>query len=140
MTEAVLKTRGMLGGRTAAALATLAFSPWRHQAKVWAAYALTAAGLAPQPPVSCAEVHRQGDGTYDVIGYGESGGEVHISTLGRFAADENDDPAVRGALESAGFPWIDPAVGSIEVTRLGVYYFGRCDPLDVHRLLFCWQD
>ncbi|MGW7453997.1 hypothetical protein [Streptomyces sp. NPDC054787] len=102
--------------------------------------ALTAAALAPQPPVSCGEVHRQGDGTYDVIGYGESGGEVHISTLGRFAAEENDDPAVRGALESAGFRWIDQAVGSIEVTGLGVYYFGRRDPLDVHTLLFYWQD
>ncbi|MFG2981742.1 hypothetical protein ACGFYQ_10865 [Streptomyces sp. NPDC048258] len=102
--------------------------------------ALTAAGLAPKPPVSCGEANRQGDGTYDVIGYGESGGEVHISTLGRFAADHDDDPAVRRALESAGFRWIDHEVGSIQVTDLGVYYFGSRDPLDVHTLLFYWQD
>ncbi|MFF4452581.1 hypothetical protein [Streptomyces goshikiensis] len=102
--------------------------------------ALTAAGLAPKPPVSCGEAHRQGDGTYDVIGYGENGAEVHISTLGRFAADHNDDPDVRRALEAAGFRWIDHAVGSVRVTGLGVYYFGHRDPLDVHTLLFYWQD
>ncbi|MFD9334381.1 hypothetical protein ACFWBF_08180 [Streptomyces sp. NPDC060028] len=102
--------------------------------------ALTAAGLAPKPPVSCGDAHRQGGGTYDVIGYGESGGEVFISTLGRFATDDDDDPAVRRALESAGFRWIDQAVGAIRVTGLGVYYFGRRDPLDVHTLLFYWQD
>ncbi|MFG2988263.1 hypothetical protein ACGFZK_02950 [Streptomyces sp. NPDC048257] len=102
--------------------------------------ALTAAGLAPRPPVSCGDAHRQGDGTYDVIGYGDSGGEVHISTLGRFAADHDDHPQVRRALESAGFRWIDDAVGSIRVTGLGVYYFGSRDPLDVHTLLFYWQD
>ncbi|MFG2712350.1 hypothetical protein ACGFX2_17620 [Streptomyces goshikiensis] len=102
--------------------------------------ALTAAGLAPKPPVSCGEAHRQGDGTYDVIGYGENGGEAHISTLGRFAADGDDDPDVRRALEAAGFRWIDQAVGSIRVTGLGVYYFGYRDPLDVRTLLFYWQD
>ncbi|MFD3555335.1 hypothetical protein ACFWWA_25035 [Streptomyces goshikiensis] len=102
--------------------------------------ALTAAGLAPKPPVSCGEAHRQGDGTYDVIGYGENGAEVHISTLGRFAADHEDDPDVRRALEAAGFRWIDHAVGSVRVTGLGVYYFGHRDPLDVHTLLFYWQD
>ncbi|MFD9357749.1 hypothetical protein [Streptomyces sp. NPDC060031] len=102
--------------------------------------ALTAAGLAPKPPVSCGDAHRQGGGTYDVIGYGDGGGEVFISTLGRFAADHDEDPAVRGALEPAGFRWIDQAVGAIRVTGLGVYYFGRRDPLDVRSLLFYWQD
>ncbi|WP_405527246.1 hypothetical protein OG592_06100 [Streptomyces avidinii] len=102
--------------------------------------ALTAAGLAPKPPVSCGDANQQGDGTYDVIGYGEGDGEVWISTLGRFAADWNEDPDVRRALESAGFRWIDDAVGSIRVTGLGVYYFGSRDPLDVRTLLFYWQD
>ncbi|MGW7436952.1 hypothetical protein [Streptomyces sp. NPDC054849] len=102
--------------------------------------ALTAAGLAPKAPVSCGEANSQGDGTYDVIGYGAGDREVHISTLGRFAADHDDDPAVRRALETAGFRWIDPAVGSVRVTGLGVYYFGSREPLDVHTLLFYWQD
>ncbi|MET9689642.1 hypothetical protein ABZY81_14355 [Streptomyces sp. NPDC006514] len=102
--------------------------------------ALTAAGLAPKPPVSCGEDNRQGDGTYHVIGYGPSDSKVFISTLGRFATDHDDDPDVRRALESGGFRWIDHAVGSIQVTDLGVYYFGSRDPLDVHTLLFYWQD
>ncbi|MET9606007.1 hypothetical protein ABZZ17_13180 [Streptomyces sp. NPDC006512] len=102
--------------------------------------ALTAAGLTPKPPVSCGEAHHQGDGTYDVIGYGARGGEVLVSTLGRFATDHDDDPAVRRALESAGFRWIDQSVGAIRVTGLGVYYFGRRDPLDIQTLLFYWQD
>ncbi len=75
-----------------------------------------------------------------MIGYGEGDGEVHLSTLGRFAAAHDDDPAVRRALESAGFRWIDHAVGSIQVTGLGVYHFGSRTPLDVHTLLFYWQD
>lgn len=112
--------------------------------------ALTAAGLAPKPPVSCGEAHRQGGGTYDVIGYGGDGGEdgverehgreLHLSTLGRFATDDDDDPVARRALEGAGFRWIDQAVGSVRVTGLGVYYFGHRDPLNVHTLLFYWQD
>ncbi|MGW6983082.1 hypothetical protein ACWGE1_27225 [Streptomyces sp. NPDC054932] len=102
--------------------------------------ALTAAGLAPEPPVSCGEYNHQGDGTYDVIRYGASDGRVYISTLGRFASDDDDNPDVRHALESAGFRWIDHAVGSIRVTDLGVYYFGSRDPLDVRTLLFYWQD
>ncbi|MEV6583155.1 hypothetical protein AB0M92_33925 [Streptomyces sp. NPDC051582] len=105
-----------------------------------AAAALTAAGLAPKPPVSCGEARHQGDGTYDVIGYGPGGGEVHVSTLCRFAAGRGGEPHVRRALESAGFRWIDDAVGSIRVTGLGVYHFGSRDPLDVDTLLFHWQD
>ncbi|MFF2788770.1 hypothetical protein ACFVT6_18680 [Streptomyces sp. NPDC058049] len=102
--------------------------------------ALTAAGLAPRPPVSCGEDNGSGDGTYHVIGYGTSDSTVFISTLGRFATGDDDDPDVRRALESAGFRWIDRAVGSTEVTGLCVYYFGSRDPLKVDTLLFYWQD
>ena len=104
--------------------------------------ALTAAGLVPRPAVSCGDAHRQGGGTYHVIGYGGLGGgrEVLVSTLGRFAGGHGDDPAARAALEAAGFRWIDGATGSIRVTRLGVYYFGAREPLDVTTLLFYWQD
>lgn len=102
--------------------------------------ALSAAGLAPKPPVSCGEDNGSGDGTYHVIGYGESDVTVFISTLGPFATGDHDDPDVRRALESAGFRWIDDAVASVEVTGLGVYYFGSRDPLTVGTLLFYWQD
>ncbi|MEU6298070.1 hypothetical protein [Streptomyces erythrochromogenes] len=103
--------------------------------------ALAAAGLAPRPPLSCGEAHRQGGGTYHVIGYGEGGrSEVFISTLGPFAGDHEDDPAARAALEPAGFRWIDGPTGAVRVTGLGVYYFGAREPLDVHTLLFYWQD
>ncbi|MET9573484.1 hypothetical protein ACFYNW_06880 [Streptomyces virginiae] len=103
--------------------------------------ALTAAGLVPRPPLSCGEAHRQGGGTYHVIGYGEGGrSEVYISTLGPFAGDHEDDPAARAALEAAGFRWIDRSTGAVRVTGLGVYYFGAREPLDVSTLLFYWQD
>jgi hypothetical protein len=97
--------------------------------------ALTAAGLAPTPPVSCGEHHQQGDGTYHVINFGNS--EIHVSTLGRFVTG---DDAARHVLESAGFRWIDPTIGAIQVTDLHVYYFGRRAPLPVATLLFYWQD
>ncbi|MFJ7154293.1 hypothetical protein ACIQUQ_05090 [Streptomyces sp. NPDC101118] len=109
--------------------------------------ALGAAGLRPRPPLSCGEAHRQGGGTYHVIGYGDEPAgprgdlpEVHISDLGRFAAGHGEDPAVRGALEAAGFRWIDDAVGDLVVTGLGVYFFGHRNPLSVRDLLFYWQD
>ncbi|WKD31066.1 hypothetical protein [Streptomyces xanthophaeus] len=102
--------------------------------------ALTAAGLAPKPPVSCGEDNGTGDGTYHVIHHGTGDGTVFISTLGRFATGDDDDPDVRRALESAGFRWIDRAVASTEVTGLCVYYFGSRDPLKVDTLLFYWQD
>ncbi|WP_046780163.1 hypothetical protein [Streptomyces yangpuensis] len=103
--------------------------------------ALAAAGLAPRTPLSCGEAHRQGNGTYHVIGYGEDGGnEVFISTLGPFAGDHEDDPAARAALEAAGFRWIDGTTGAVRVTGLGVYCFGAREPLDVSTLLFYWQD
>lgn len=100
--------------------------------------ALTAAGLAPEPPVSCGEHHRQGGGTYHVIRFGES--EISVSTLGRFATSYEDEPAARAALESAGFRWIDRATDAIRVTGLCVYYFGSREPPDVATLLFYWQD
>ncbi len=103
--------------------------------------ALTAAGLMPRPPLSCGQVHRQGGGTYHVIGYGEGGrSEVLVSTLGPFAGGDGDDPAARAALEAAGFHWIDGPAGAVRVTGLGVYYFGAREPLDVSTLLFYWQD
>ncbi|MGW2581077.1 hypothetical protein ACWCYZ_07015 [Streptomyces virginiae] len=106
-----------------------------------ASAALTAAGLAPKPPISCGEDNGVGDGTYDVIRYGESGDDaVFLSTLGRFAAGEDDHPQVRRALESAGFRWLDAAVRAIQVTDLGVYYFGSRGPLGIDTLVFYWQD
>ncbi|MBT2442898.1 hypothetical protein J7E93_22875 [Streptomyces sp. ISL-36] len=114
---------------------------------------LTAAGLAPKPPVSCGEHHQQGGGTYHVIecgegfesGEGGEGGEyeLFISTLGRFATagpGADIDLVARRALESAGFRWIDDSTGAIRVTDLCVYYFGRREPLSVDTLLFYWQD
>ncbi|MFJ6013823.1 hypothetical protein [Streptomyces sp. NPDC092952] len=102
--------------------------------------ALTAAGLAPHPPVSCGEYHRQGGGTYHVIGLGSGDGAVSISTLGPFATSHTPEPAARAALEAAGFRWITPRTGAIRVTGLCVYYFGGRRPLDVSTLLFYWQD
>ncbi|WP_030761509.1 hypothetical protein [Streptomyces sp. NRRL F-2664] len=103
--------------------------------------ALAGAGLVPRPALSCGEVHRQGGGTYHVIRYGEGGrSEVLISTLGPFAGGPVEDPAARAALEGAGFRWIDGTTGAVRVTGLGVYYFGAREPLDVHTLLFYWQD
>ncbi|SFX97181.1 hypothetical protein OH786_28195 [Streptomyces atratus] len=104
--------------------------------------ALTAAGLTPQPPVSCGEDHRQGGGTYHVIRSGKSkdGSEIFVSALGRFAGSYAPEPAARAALESAGFRWIDRATGAIRVTGLCVYYFGSREPLDIATLLFYWQD
>ncbi|GCD96967.1 hypothetical protein [Embleya hyalina] len=100
--------------------------------------ALTRAGLAPMPPVSCGDHHRQGDGTYHVIVCDE--GELLISTLGRFATGNEDHPVARRALEAAGFRWIDDATGAIRVTDLCVYHFGDREPLTVDTLLFHWQD
>ncbi|MFJ5549198.1 hypothetical protein [Streptomyces sp. NPDC093225] len=111
--------------------------------------ALAAAGLRPRSPVSCGDAHRQGGGTYHVIAYGDPVGaddgapeypEVHVSDLGPFAADHDEDPAVRGALEAAGFRWIDTAAGNVRVDGLCVYSFGHRRPLDVRSLLFYWQD
>ncbi|MGW6945856.1 hypothetical protein [Streptomyces xanthophaeus] len=115
-------------------------APDEQQQLAAATAALAAAGLAPRPAVSCGDAHRQGGGTYHVIGYGAKGREVLISTLGPFAGNHEDDPAARAALEAAGFRWIDAATGSVRVTGLGVYYFGGRDPLDVQTLLFYWQD
>ncbi|WP_406066022.1 hypothetical protein OG462_41075 [Streptomyces sp. NBC_01077] len=101
--------------------------------------ALTAAGLAPKPPVSCGDDNQQGDGTYHVIEVG--GDRLLISTLGPFATAEEDAPdAAWRALESAGFRWIDGETGAIRVTDLCVYSFGGRNPLTVDALLFYWQD
>ncbi|MET9921098.1 hypothetical protein ABZZ04_29035 [Streptomyces sp. NPDC006435] len=111
--------------------------------------ALTAAGLAPRPPVSCGEHNQQGGGTYHVIGLGGSGAEadededgagVLVSTLGRFVTSYEPEPTARAALEAAGFRWIPQEIGAIRVTGLCVYYFGDREPLNVATLLFYWQD
>jgi hypothetical protein len=91
--------------------------------------ALTAAGLAPKPPISCGEHNQQGGGTYHVIEFGES--ELFISTLGRFASGADTDLIARQAFETAGFRWIDETTGAIRVTDLCVYYFGKREPLIV---------
>ncbi|MFJ7170108.1 hypothetical protein ACIQUV_31970 [Streptomyces globosus] len=101
--------------------------------------ALTAAGLAPKPPVHCGEAHQQGDGTYHVIEYG-AGKELSISTLGPWAGDFEGDADARAALESAGFHWMDATTGATRVSGLHVYYFGSRQPMDVHTLLYYWQD
>ncbi|MFC9293847.1 hypothetical protein ACFTWH_08770 [Streptomyces sp. NPDC057011] len=100
--------------------------------------ALTAAGLAPDPPVSAGDHHQQGDGTYHVISCGDE--DLYISALGRFVTGHDDRHPARRILEEAGFRWIDGATGGIRVTGLCVYYFGKREPLDVDTLLFYWQD
>ncbi|MCX4844392.1 hypothetical protein [Streptomyces sp. NBC_00893] len=103
--------------------------------------ALDAAGLTPEPPISCGEFNRQGGGTYHVIRSGER--KIFVSALGRFATSDEDNRttrAARTALEAAGFRWIDAATGTIRVTGLCVYYFGSRKPLNVETLLFYWQD
>jgi hypothetical protein len=100
--------------------------------------ALASANLEPKPPVSCGEEAGQGGGTYHVIEH--RGGSVCVSTLGRFVTGDDANVAARGALEAAGFRWIDQDLGSITVTGLCVYYFGDRAPLDVRTLLFYWQD
>lgn len=100
--------------------------------------ALASVKLAPKPPVHCADEYNQGDGTYHVIEHGA--GRIYVSSLGRFVSDEDADPVVRGALEAAGFRWIDARLGQIIVAGLPVYHFGRREPLSVHTLLFFWQD
>lgn len=101
--------------------------------------ALTAAGLAPRTPVSVGDHYRQGGGTYYRIAYGEAESAVLISTLGPFASGRNGGSA-RGALEAAGFRWIDDTAHDLTVTGLCVYHFGDRIPLDVWTLLFYWQD
>ncbi|MEU5851080.1 hypothetical protein [Saccharopolyspora shandongensis] len=99
--------------------------------------ALESANPAPHRPILCGTGYSEGDGTYNEIRHG--GTTVRVSTLGRFVTG-NEDVAVRGALEAAGFRWIDRTLGSIKVTGLCVYFFGDREPLDVYDLLFYWQD
>lgn len=103
-----------------------------------AAAALASGGLAPEPPVSAGDANRQGAGTYHEIAH--AGGMIFVSTLGRFVTGDDGNVAARSALESAGFRWIDEALGAIVVTGLCVYYFGHREPLKVDTLLFYWQD
>ncbi|MGW8994588.1 hypothetical protein ACWGRF_32295 [Streptomyces zhihengii] len=103
-----------------------------------AAAALTGAGFEHGAPVSVGEHNHQGEGTYWVLPRGEY--PVCVSTLGRFVTCHDPDPAVRRALEAAGFRWFDPAVDDVTVTGLCVYFFGSREPLGAGDLLFYWQD
>ncbi|MFE3636164.1 hypothetical protein [Streptomyces sp. NPDC059168] len=112
--------------------------------------ALAAADLAPEPPVSCGEERGTGRGTFHLIRHRQ--GAVEVSTLGPFVcgndgsdtflwrwSNDHDVTAARAAFESAGFRWVDRDLGSIEVSGLSVYSFGRREPLSVGQLLFYWQ-
>jgi hypothetical protein len=100
--------------------------------------ALDTAGLSPAPAVSCGDHHGQGHGTYWVLQH--AGGHVLVSTLGPFATGDDENTAARTALTDNGFRWIDRPLGMVVVTGLCVYHFGDRDPLNVHTLLFYWQD
>jgi hypothetical protein len=101
--------------------------------------ALEAAGLAPGTPVEIGEVNQQGSGTYHVIDLVDQGA-VSVSRLGPFVMGDDAQPLARRVLMAAGFRWIDDELATIRVDGLAVYYFGRRAPLDVHTLLFYWQD
>ncbi len=122
--------------------ATLPAPPDEDAQLARAMAALVEAKLSPGVPQSAEESNGTGEGTFHLIE--TAPGVVLISTLGAFAAGRYDDTsnpsAARQALESAGFRWIDGDLGSIVVTGLPVYYFGRRNPLDVRTLLFYWQD
>lgn len=106
------------------------------------------AGLPLDELVEAGEFHQQGGGTYVVGQAGEV--QVALSTLGRFAAlhawgGDNILPvetlaSIRQALAEVGWTWVDPAVLSVTVVGLNVYFFGRRESLSVQDLLFYWQD
>ncbi|MFE3494571.1 hypothetical protein ACFXOM_20110 [Streptomyces sp. NPDC059169] len=109
-----------------------------------ATQALIAAGLSADPPVSAAQDHG-GNGffTYHAIGFEDGRNRLLVSTLGPYVACEHPDrlgPAIRQALESAGFLWIDSAAGSVFVDGLHVSAIGGAREQDVHELLFFWID
>jgi hypothetical protein len=101
--------------------------------------ALAEAGLEPGTPQPIGVVNQQGAGTYHVIQLGGAS-SIQVSTLGPYVTSDDPNVTARRALEAVGFRWIDAALGAIRVDGLCVYYFGNRDPLDVHTLLFYWQD
>ncbi|WP_019011221.1 HEAT repeat domain-containing protein [Deinococcus aquatilis] len=110
--------------------------------------ALRASGLEVGQPIEAGVWHGQGGGTYVVLPL--EGGDLSLSTLGRFAAphtwgaDANHLPAamdrIRLALTSVGWQWLDDDLLSVKVPGLNVYYFGAREPLRVGELLYYWQD
>ncbi|MFC7216992.1 hypothetical protein ACFQLX_02225 [Streptomyces polyrhachis] len=106
------------------------------------AAALAAAGLSPQPPSSGAHDHGGGGrATYHAIGFADGRSRLLVSTLGRFVTGEDPgrtDSAVRRALESEGFRWIDDATGAVAVPDLAVGVLDHHPDLSVRDVLFFW--
>jgi hypothetical protein len=104
--------------------------------------ALRTAGLAAGEPVDAGKLNGTGAGTYYEIA--STNCSVMISTLGRFASGDYESwdgaQPERQALEAAGFEWIDDALGQRIVEGLAVYHFGNREPIQLHTLLFYWQD
>ncbi|MGW1681271.1 hypothetical protein [Saccharopolyspora sp. NPDC002376] len=111
-------------------------APDEHDQVTFARAVLAAANLSPGFPTSGGA--SEGENTYNEIKH--EGGTVCVSTLGRFVTSYAENPAARSALEAAGFRWIDETLRSTTVTGLCVYFFGSREPLQVHDLLFHWQD
>ncbi len=101
--------------------------------------ALSAAGFAPGEPVPIGAVRQQGGGTYVHLAAG--GHTLQVCELGRFVACDDPAPApLRGALERAGFLFVEGALAARVFEGLGVYFFGARGALCVYDLLFYWQD
>lgn len=111
-------------------------------------HTLRTAGVEVGDPIEAGEWHDQGGGTYVVLPL--EGGDLSLSTLGRFAAEHawSSDGThtatlidrIRTALASVGWQWLDDDLLSVTVPGLNVYYFGSRNPLSVGELLFYWQD
>lgn len=84
-------------------------------------------------------VREQGGGTYCHLQV--ESGILEVSELGRFVAGDAPLPdRARDNLERAGFVFVEGVLASQVFEGLGVYFFGRRDPLSVYDLLFYWQD
>ncbi|OOV11980.1 HEAT repeat domain-containing protein [Deinococcus sp. LM3] len=110
--------------------------------------ALRMAGVVVGDPVEAGDWHQQGGGTYVVLPL--EGGNLSLSTLGRFAAEDDWSSEgthsaavleqIRLTLASVGWQWLDETIRSVAVPGLHVYSFGRREALHVGELLFYWQD
>ncbi len=101
--------------------------------------ALAAAGVRVREPTPIGEVYGQGGGSYAVIDAG--GTSIDVCTIGPFARSEGSASGhIVGILESVGLRFIDAELGARVFEGLGVYYFGKREPLTVGELLFYWQD
>ncbi len=102
-----------------------------------AAFATAGQRVGAATPIGA--VRQQGGGTYAHLDV--DGATILVSTLGRFVgSDETIAPAAGAALTAAGFLIIDDALARTVFEGLGVYFFGRREPLRIHDLLFYWQD